>query len=153
MSLDPLIQFSNYAQAFEVALVTDDWQPVGQYFTEDATVEVDSKLFGSHTQGRENILAYFRRSVERFDRRFDSREPLELSAPTLKDGGVYFPWIVTYRRKNLPPLELKGEEWDWYQDGLIARHLERLSNEQEVAAWMAEYGKQLRPHSGSAAAV
>ena len=68
-------RFIAYVMAFEAGIESDDWSPVGSFFTDDAIYATnDGPPFGGKREGREAILAFFKRSLNEFDRRFDSRD-------------------------------------------------------------------------------
>ena len=83
-----LERFGAYFGAFEKAYESDDWTEVGDFFHEDAIYEVGlPEPFGGTFDGRDAILAYFKRILDGFDRRFASRTVTGLEGPTL-DGDV-----------------------------------------------------------------
>jgi hypothetical protein len=142
---DPLVLFLNYALAFETAYFTREWQVIEPYFTEDAVSEIQGTLFPNFSEGKEAVLEAFNNSCDQFDRRFDSREPRFVQPPALIEGGVYVKFIITFRQQGLPPLDLEGEEWDYFRGDRIARHIERFSNESEVSEFLTRYSGQLFP--------
>jgi len=139
MSKDILVQIINYAIGFELAFASDDWTRIESYFTEDAVSEVQGNLFPSRCVGREAVLTAFKTSCALFDRQFDFREPKFFSPPELIEGGIYFQFVVTYQSNGLPPLYLKGEEWDYFRAERIERHVERFFNEDEVSEFLTRY--------------
>jgi hypothetical protein len=145
MNHDPLVLFLNYALAFETAYFTRDWKVIEPYFTEDGVSEIQGTLFADRSEGRKAVLAAFKNSCDQFDRHFDSREPRFLQFPILVDGAVYVKFVITYRQDGFPPLNLEGEEWDYFRGDRITRHIERFSNEGEVSEFLAQYSKQLFP--------
>ena len=60
--------FDAYAEAFEVGVATRDWNGVAGLMADDVvlTLELPPPLGGTHV-GRDNVIAAFRRSVDRFD--------------------------------------------------------------------------------------
>jgi hypothetical protein len=145
MNNDSIVHFLNYALAFETAYFTQEWKVIEPYFTEDAVSEVQGRLFPSQCEGRAAVLAAFKNSCDQFDRRFDSREPRFLQLPERIEGGVYIKFVITFYRNGLPPLNLEGEEWDYFRGDRIERHIERFSNETEVDEFLARYSGELFP--------
>ena len=91
-------RFLAYAVAFEEGVKSDDWSVVEPFFTEDAVYETNNgPPFGGKREGRAAILAFFKQSLDEFDRRFDSREGDLLEGPTEKDGSVWIKFVATYR--------------------------------------------------------
>ena len=148
MSPNPMQSFFDYAAAFEAAYSADDWQLVAPHLTDDivSVVEDVPQPVGGRHEGRDAVLDAFRTSCASFDRRFDVREPRLVEGPLrLGDDGVYFTYVVTYRREGLPPCELHGEEWDHFRDGMLVRDRERFTRVDEVLAVIAQHDAALRP--------
>jgi len=147
MSSEIFDSFKAYALAFEKGYASDDWKIVGDQLTQDAVWAVDgvSPPIGGVVQGHESVLRAIQKSCDGFDRRFDLREPRILAGPTPIPGGVHFTWVVTYRRKGLPPFELRGEEWDFFRDGKLEFHREKLANVADGLDFLKRHAKELLP--------
>ena len=103
--------FGVYAAAFEKAFVSDDWSLVEPFFTEDANYEIDlDPPLGGTIEGRAAILAYFKESLDGFDRRFESRDLVLLDGPKEDGQSVWVRGCATYRAAGVPEfvLELEG---------------------------------------------
>jgi hypothetical protein len=139
-------RFIAYAVAFEQAIQSDDWSALEPFFREDAVYETnDGPPFGGSRVGRPAILAFFKQSLDEFDRRFDSREGELLEGPVEKDGAVFIRWSATYRVSGAPELRIEGEERAFY-DGDRIRHLEDYIPAQvneKIAAFMSAHGSKL----------
>ena len=140
--------FGKYAMAFEEAVRMDDWSVLEPFFAEDAVYEtIGPAPFAGRYVGREAVLAHFKKSLDRFDRRFDAREnPEVIEGPRVDDDSVWIRWRLTYRVDGAPPLVLEGEETAVVEDGRI-RRLEDLINgaaTSRVENWMAEHADKLR---------
>lgn len=146
--MDPIQRFGEYANAFEDAFKSDDWSVVKPYFTENAVYEIigGEPLAGRH-EGREAILAYFKRVLDEFDRRFEKRELDLLEGPELRDGAVWMRWRGTYRIAGAPDLVIEGEETATFEGDRIRRLEDRYPPEgaKIMLAWMGEHGARLRP--------
>jgi hypothetical protein len=142
-----LDSFQAYATAFEEAFAADDWSHVDRHLTEDAVWSVAGAPppFGGVWSGSKAVLDAIRTSVDGFDRRFDVRAPRILEGPTPIPGGIHMKWVVTYSRDGLPPVDLRGEEWDFFRDGKLEFHREVLHNALELGAFVAQNGAKLRP--------
>ena len=147
MAQNDVAAFLAYAEAFEKSYATDDWSHVDRQTHDDIVwcAAGAPPPFGGLWSGRKDTLAQIRVSVGEFDRRFDAREPKILTGPTPIPGGVHMTWEVTYRREGLPPLPLRGEEWDLFQDGKLVLHREVIHSAAETAAFLAQHGAKLRP--------
>lgn len=141
MSLIP--RFAEYAAAFEKAYESDDWSEVEAFFDEDAVYEVGLPLLGaSRCEGRVAILAWFKDVLDRFDRRFESRELRLLEGPKESDGEVWIRGTATYRLAGLPDLTLLLEESVRFEHDRIVHLEDRYSPEM-----VAETEAYLRDHS------
>jgi len=109
--MSALAHFAAYAAAFEEAYRTDDWTQVRPFFREDAVyvVGLDPPM-GGRFEGRDAILAYFKRILDAFDRRFESREIGALEGPTVDGDTVWLRGHATYRAAGVPELVLVLEE-------------------------------------------
>jgi len=151
MSSEQIDALARYAKAFEEAFSSDDWSVVGACMT-DGVEWVSSGVeppYGDMVRGRDAALAAAARSCNHLDRRFDTRKPELTDGPTPFPGGVHLAWRVVYAREGLPDMALLGEEWDFFDDGLLAFHRERIWNAEEVIAFIAEHEATLRPVGGS----
>lgn len=146
--MDHVEGFLQYAAAFERAYATDDWSAIEPFFAEDAVYETVAQApFGSRTEGREAIKAFFRKSCNTFDRRFDSRKVELLEGPQDRDGAVWCRWAATYSLAGAPDLRMEGEETAHIESGRI-RHLQDHMGENvsaDVQIYMATYASRLRP--------
>ena len=147
MSSQTIACFGAYALAFEKSYAADDWKVVGDQLTQDAiwAVEGAPPPFGGVAQGHAAVLQAIQQSCSSFDRRFDLREPRIVAGPTPIPGGVHFSFVVTYRRTGLPPFELRGEEWDFFRDGKLEFHREKLANVADGLEYLERHAKQLLP--------
>jgi hypothetical protein len=139
--------FKTYAAAFERSFAADDWKFVQDLLAADAIWIVHGgppPLGGAH-QGSSAVIGAIRESCNRFDRRFDSREPRLVDGPHSFPGGVYFTWKVIYRRDGLPAFVLEGEEWDSFHDGKLELHRERLWNSGDALRYLDAHDGALRP--------
>ena len=139
--------FLAYAMAFEKSYAEDDWSHVDRLSHDDIVWSAAGAPppFGGVWSGRKDTLRQIEVSVGGFDRRFDQREPRVLEGPTPIPGGIHMTWVVAYRREGLPALELKGEEWDLFQDGKLVLHHEVIHNVEETMAYLAKHAARLRP--------
>ena len=138
--------FAAYAGAFEKAFVSDDWSLVEPFFTEDATYEVGlDPPMGGRFDGRAAILAYFKDVLDRFDRRFDSREIALLEGPKEDGESVWIRGGATYRAKGVPDFVLELEETVHFEGDRIRRLEDRYepAMKQRISSYLKEYGEKL----------
>ncbi|HEY2774173.1 MAG TPA: hypothetical protein VGK20_08995 [Candidatus Binatia bacterium] len=137
--------FLEYAEAFERGFASRDWLPVDQLMTDDivwSMAGIPAPVGGTHV-GRSDAIAAIRTSTDNFDRRFDRREPRIVDGPLEIPGGIHMTWAVTYVREGLPPFVLLGEEWDFFRDGKLELHRERIHNIEEAWAFMGRHADAL----------
>jgi hypothetical protein len=146
MSNADVAAFAAYAEAFEKSYATDDWSFVDRQ-THDEIVWIGAGApppFGGVWSGRKDALAQMKTSVDAVDRRFDARIPKLLTGPTPVPGGIHMTWVVKYQRQGLPDLDLRGEEWDLFENGKLVLHREVIHNAAETAEYLAKHGAKLR---------
>ena len=119
---------------------------VEPFFTEDAVYEVPlDPPMGGRFEGRPAILAYFKMVLDRFDRRFESREIAVLEGPTEEGDSVWIRGSATYRAAGVPEFVLELEETVHF-DGDRIRLLEdryEPAMKQGIAAYLKEHGEKL----------
>ena len=104
-------RFAAYAAAFEKSFASDDWSHVEPFFTESAVYAVDlDPPMGGVFEGRSAILAYFKEVLDRFDRRFASREIALLEGPKEEGDSVWIRGSATYRAPGVPAFVLELKE-------------------------------------------
>jgi hypothetical protein len=147
MSTEPVPDFFRFALAFEDAFAARDWSRLANHVADDVVWIVDEAPaeIGGLARGRDACLSAIAASCDAFDHRFDTREPRILDGPTPIPGGVHLRWVVTYSRAGLPPFHLRGEEWDFFVDGRLELHRERIANLADAFAFAARHEASLRP--------
>lgn len=135
--MSSIARFVAYAAAFEDAYASDDWSVVEPFFHEDA--RYDALLpgpLGGRFEGRDAVLAYFRRVLDGFDRRFASREVSVVSGPREVDGAVQVRGRARYTAPDVPDLVFDLEETARF-DGDRIRHLEDRYDDETLRALQA----------------
>ena len=141
-----IAHFAAYAAAFEKAFESDDWSEVAECFAADAVYEVplDPPL-GGRFRGRDEILAYFKRVLDGFDRRFESRQIELLEGPTQTGNQVWLRGRARYNTAGVPELVLELEEIATFAGEQIVRLEDRYDPKAgpALAAYLAEHGPRL----------
>jgi ketosteroid isomerase-like protein len=138
--------FGAYAAAFEKAFVSDDWSLVEPFFTEDAVYEIGlDPPTGDRIEGRAAILAYFKDSVDGFDRRFESRDLSLLEGPKQDGQSVWVRGRATYRAAGVPEFVLELEETAYFEEKRICRLVDRYepAMKQQFSTYLSEHGAKL----------
>ena len=156
MATTDLERFIGYMQAFELALLADDWSGVTDLFASDAVYEpIDAGAFGGGGSGRDAAVAALRASTAGIDRRFDVRIPEVLEGPlTRPDGTIFMRYRLTLRRAGVPDFVSHGDHVTTYAGGRIARIVDTpdADTAARLAAYLERHGAKLRP-AGSALAT
>jgi hypothetical protein len=144
--LSNIPRFVGYAAAFEKAYENDDWVELESWFSEDAIYEIGLPILGAERcEGRAAILAWFPDVLDRFDRRFASRELLLLDGPKEEDGVVWIRGSATYCAEGFPDFVLVLEESVRFEGERIVHLEDRYTPEMAVEAelFIREYGPEL----------
>jgi hypothetical protein len=139
-------RFAAYAAAFEQCVATNDWSLLEPFFTEDAVYDIPAaKPLGGHIEGRDALLAWFEEILDRFDRRFDSREVALLEGPKQTGDSVWIRGTATYRAAGVPPLVLELEETATFEGDRIRLLEDRYepAMEKTVAEYLKAHGDKL----------
>jgi hypothetical protein len=141
-----IARFAAYAAAFEKAYESDDWKEVGLFFAEEAVYDTGIELMmGGLAEGRTAILDGFKEVLDRFDRRFESRELELLEGPIEEGQTVRIRGTATYRAAGVPDFVLTLEEVVRFEGDLIIRLEDRYDDEMkaELHAYLEEHGDAL----------
>lgn len=136
-----------YAADFELSYTDDDWTRVRNHFAEDVVYEVKAESFGCKLVGREAIVAGLKKSLDGFDRRFDTRE-IELVGEPKIDGEVLSAaWKVHYAKAGYDPFTLRGSSTARCVDGKVLHLMDvyELSAENEFAEWRRSNDLDVNP--------
>ena len=133
--------YESYASAFEDAVTTGDWAPIGGYFSPDARY-VDS--MGVTVVGCDEIVAHLRASVEGLDNKFRSRN-LSIHGLTAAGADLKHEWRIEYTDNQLPTLSLGGHTEASVVGSQIVSLVDTLSeaSRKDVADWLSENGHRL----------
>lgn len=140
--METLQQFLAYAAAFEQTYVDDDWSRLEPYFAPDAVYEVRAEAFGCRLVGPKAILAGMKKSIDGFDRRFETRSPRLTHGPEVEGDEVRIGWEVTYEKAGVPTFILRGASVARLRDGRIAELRDEFepSAERELDDWRQRSG-------------
>jgi len=120
--MDPVARFLEYAAAFEQTYRDDQWERLGEYFSEDAVYSVDGgPPFEGRWEGREAVIRRLRESVNEFDRRFDERVVEVIGAPRLERDCVSIDFAVRYSSAGRSDLRVEGSERAIFRGDRISR--------------------------------
>ena len=142
------IKFTRYALRFEKAFKSDRWDDVRACFTDDAVylIEGSASEFDGEHRGPDAICAVFKRMLDDFDRRFDSRKPTFDGWPRVTKGEFVLPWRATYTT-GADSVVLHGVSRCRFDGGKIQRLSDTMRPE-ECARW-AELAKTIGPRAGA----
>lgn len=139
--------FMQYAAAFEETFKDDDWSRLRPYFTEDAVYEVEAEGFPATLRGPAAIFRGMKKSLDGFDRRFDTRTIAIVDPPVFEGDTMRVGWEVTYGARGKAPYVLPGRTTARFRDGKIASLTDHYDASVGPAAaqWMQENGMVVDP--------
>jgi hypothetical protein len=146
--VDFVARFQQYADAFEEVVESDDWSRLEPYFTESAVYEVHAAPpFGARDEGRDEVFAAPKASLDANDRRFDSRDLEIVEGPELRGGAVWFRWRARFERVGTPGMVLEGVETARFEGERIALLEDTFTDESQAAVlqFLGAYGDRLKP--------
>jgi hypothetical protein len=144
--LSNIPRFLAYAAAFERAYEDDQWSALEKFFSPDAVYEIGLPLLGSERcEGRDAILSWFPDVLDRFDRKFESRELKPLEGPKEEGSEVWLRGSATYRAPGFPDFVLVLEETARFEGDRIVRLEDRYTSEMEaeMRRYLEEHGEKL----------
>ena len=118
--MDILTHFLAYAGDFEKSYKDDEWARNYPYFTDDAIYEIKGMGLDCRIIGPQAIFKGIKKSLDGFDRKFDSRKIDITSAPVVEGDKMRVGWTVTYDKAGWTPFPLRGRSEARYRDGKIA---------------------------------
>jgi hypothetical protein len=135
-----LDHYRAYEDAFEQAMIDDDWSRVEQCFAENAVHESDPVA-----SGRAAVMAKLRKGVEQLDRKMDSRTA-SFDAAQFDGNTFQNRWTITFEKAGCPDLKLSGIQILVFEGHLISRFRGVWDPEarEALASWMAEHGAELQ---------
>lgn len=139
-------QFAAQRAAFEAAYASNDWGSLSGFFHEDITYEVMNMPFHCVVRGRDEVLAGFKRSVERFDKL--CIRTVGIGSSVREEGSnVLVHAGIRFEREGAPATSAKLWEIATYRGGLIERIVDVYDPGcgDEFAQWMATWGEGLDP--------
>ena len=91
------------------------------------------------------MTAYFKNSLDGFDRRFESRDLVLLEGPKQDGQSVWVRGRATYRAAGVPEFVLELEETAHFDEKRICRLVDHYEPEmkQQVFTYLSEYGAKL----------
>jgi len=146
--LTPTAIFGAYAAAFEQTYKDDDWERLERYFADDAVYSVVNLGPASCSiRGRDAILAGIHKSVDGFDRRFDTRAVEILSGPEESGNNVRVEWRVTYTSAGRPDAVISAFSVARVADGRIVELFDVYDAgvAESFAEWLRETGMAVDP--------
>ncbi|MFK8020271.1 MAG: nuclear transport factor 2 family protein [Pseudomonadales bacterium] len=145
--MTPTELFFDYAAAFEQSYDDDDWSRVYTFFHDDAVYEIIGGQFACVLRGPKAIFVGMKKSLDGFDRRFDSRK-LAADSEFVEDGSeLSVSWHATYNKEGLPQFVLPGKTVMRIRDSKIEYIGDQFPEEAErdMAAWVAKTGYEISP--------
>ena len=109
-------QWRRWIDAFEDAVAQGTWDALDPFVTDDVRYIVSGSPYACDLRGREAVLGGLRRSVERFDLKFERREWRAGAIKVLEPNCIKATVVGTYETAGRPPLRF-GVEGVWFFAG------------------------------------
>ncbi len=142
-----LEKFAEYAADFERSVADDDWGRIKPYFAADAVYEIVAEIYAAKIVGPDAIVAGFKKSLDGFDRVFDTRS-VELTGELEVDGDqLSAPWKASYTKEGCDPYVLRGRSTVRYDGDLIASLTDSFDDEavRELQEWQKNNDLKVDP--------
>lgn len=138
--------FIEYASKFEKSVEDDQWERVYRFFHADSHYKVHSRYIACDIKGPKAIFAGMKKSLDGFDRLFETRKiSLEGEIETTQTT-VAMDWSAKYTLADHPQFTLLGRTKASYRDGLIETLEDFYTEdaEQQMQDWMNETGVTIK---------
>ena len=130
--MNALEKFVKYAADFEASYEDDQWERIKPYFADGAVYEVASRTFGATLRGPDEIVGGFKKSLNGFDRLFETRKIDVLGAPEVGEDEVSAEWTASYTKEGCTPLVLRGRSAVRYEGDKIIRLIDSYTEAAEI---------------------
>ena len=146
MGLKLTAKLLHYASDFEIAYKTDMWNEVAGHFTSDAVYEVRNTDFSCRIEGRNAIVAGFKKSLDGFDRHL-KRTMHVVDGPSEDGDKLSFVWFGRYSHAGVPPLELSARQTLLFNDDKIKLLVDEFlpTYGENARTWIESHRPDLNP--------
>ncbi len=137
-----------YYDFFELCVLDDQWERLESLFDEHAVYEIKGKTpIKTVIKGRDKILKGFKKSLDNFDRKLDSRHVVYGTQPIQKGCVVSYRLDAHYTMKNYPDLSFPAWSKLTIQNGKIVKEVDiyKIYDLKTIKAlqWYGKYAKKL----------
>jgi len=145
--LDPLQRFAAYAMDFEKTYEDDDWTRLAGYLAEDAVYSVEGTPFDCELEGRDAIFRAIKKSIDGFDRRFDTRQITPSGEPVVEGNRVIFSGSGHYTKQGIDPLTIQLSETAALDatGRIVSLKDVYPPGQDEMLRWLEKYADQFDP--------
>lgn len=136
--------WQNWIAAFDLAFETDDWTEAQTYLTEDVVYVVAGVPFACDLRGRNAVIGGFRKSLENFDRKFDSRRWEAVDLKVWANHAITGLAKGRYELRGKPPITFAARS-AWFFRGTQISLMTDIYDITEVNSmrtleWLAQHG-------------
>jgi hypothetical protein len=139
--------WEKWIATFDRAFETDRWDEARSFLTDDVVYIVAGAPFGCELRGREQVIAGFRKSLDNFDRRFDTRHWEAVDLRAWADQAVTCLAKGSYVRTGKPLLTFAAKGSWFFREGKISLMTDVYDisevHAQRALEWLAVHGKDL----------
>ncbi len=138
-----LARWHAWIDAFDAAVLSDDWDGLRPFLADDVTYTVSGAPFACHLVTASDVLAGFRKSIAGFDRQFDQRWWFGVGVREFAPDVVTARAMGVYRLGDKPLLHFSASSLWRFADGRIAAMQDCYdvaeADVQAAMAWLAEH--------------
>ncbi|MEM8772279.1 MAG: hypothetical protein AAGD92_11570 [Pseudomonadota bacterium] len=139
--------WNRWIAAFDKAFTTDDWTDAKGFLTDDVAYVVAGVPFACELRGRDQVIAGFRKSLENFDRKFDSRLWEAVDLKVWADHAVTGLAKGRYEINGKPPITFSARS-AWFFRGEQISLMTDIYDANEINAmktleWLALHGADM----------
>ncbi|MEO0884110.1 MAG: nuclear transport factor 2 family protein [Pseudomonadota bacterium] len=139
--------WNTWIAAFDRAFETGDWSNAQNFLTDDVVYIVAGVPFACELRGRDEVIAGFRKSLENFDRKFDSRNWEAVDLKVWADHAVTGLAKGRYELNGKPPITFAARSAWFFRGGKISLMTDIYDvaevNAMNTLQWLAEHGTDM----------
>jgi hypothetical protein len=139
--------WEKWIAAFDRAFVTDDWEDARAFLTDDVVYVVAGAPFGCELRGRDRVIAGFRKSLNGFDRKFETRQWEAVDLRIWADQAVTCLAKGTYTLAGKPSLTFAAKGSWFFRDRKISLMTDIYDiaeiNAVRALEWLSKHGNDL----------
>ena len=141
-----IARFAEYAQAFELSYLDDDWSRIEPFLDPDIVYEICDVSFACRLVGRDAVLHGIRKALNGFDRRCQ-RQIIHIAGPAELGDQVLTYGMATFAHEDAPLLAIRMHETVRYSADRIVQLTDVYDPgmDERVQTWCKHWARDLDP--------